>query len=108
VSGRNPVGAAVATLVSYVAATYEACFQTRRACPVAVDMTLGRLLPLRAGYSRRGTPARIATGGEPMSKVALLFDDYGCPQHVVQPTITGSALADRLRALVEAPCGRSS
>ena len=32
-------------------------------------------------------------------KYELLFDDYGCSEHVVDPTMDAAALSDRLRAL---------
>jgi O-antigen/teichoic acid export membrane protein len=63
IPAHGPVGAAIATLVSYAAATYGAAFLTRRTRPAGIDMTMGVLLPLRAGYSAlRRAPAAIATG----------------------------------------------
>jgi O-antigen/teichoic acid export membrane protein len=62
IPSHGPVGSAIATLVSYAAATYGACFLTRRTWPVAVDMTMGLLLPFRAGYSAlRRAPALAVT-----------------------------------------------
>jgi len=48
----------------------------------------------------QGVPA-LAVGWS--HKYEMLFDDYGCPEHVVQPTIEGPALGDHLRQLVEEP-----
>lgn len=44
---HGPEGAAVATLVSYAAATYGASFLSRRTRPAAMDMTAGLALPLQ-------------------------------------------------------------
>jgi PST family polysaccharide transporter len=66
IPSHGPVGSATATLVSYAAATYGACFLTRRTWPAAVDMTMGVLLPFRAGYSAlRRVPSLTARGDNP-------------------------------------------
>jgi O-antigen/teichoic acid export membrane protein len=55
---HGPVGSAVATLISYAAATYGACFLRRKTWPAGVDMTLGLVLPLRLSFAfiSRRTP----------------------------------------------------
>jgi O-antigen/teichoic acid export membrane protein len=57
---HGPVGSAVATLVSYAASTYGACFLSRRTWPAATDMTLGFLLPLQMAY--RSAERRLRPG----------------------------------------------
>jgi len=51
IPAHGPVGSAVATLVSYAAATYGACFLSRRTWPAAIDMTLGLTWPIRIAFS---------------------------------------------------------
>jgi len=61
---HGPIGSAVATLVSYVAATYGACFLTRRTWPAAVDMTVGLLYPFVLAARALGAGPRPSTVGE--------------------------------------------
>jgi O-antigen/teichoic acid export membrane protein len=71
IPAHGPKGAAVATLISYAAATYGACFLTRRTWSAGVDMTMGLLLPIRfiVGALRRTrgeTPAAgLLSSGRP-------------------------------------------
>lgn len=49
IPAHGPVGAAVATLISYAAANFGACLLSARTRPAALDMTMGFLLPFRMG-----------------------------------------------------------
>lgn len=47
IPAHGPTGSAIATLISYAAATYGACFLSRKTRPAGIDMTIGFLLPFR-------------------------------------------------------------
>ena len=57
------VGAAVATVASYVLASYVACFFDRASRPAAVQMSLAFIAPLR--LLRSGVRKRLGRGGGP-------------------------------------------
>jgi polysaccharide pyruvyl transferase WcaK-like protein len=64
------------------------------------EILLGSRFHALVSALSQGVPA-VGVGWS--HKYEMLFEDYGCPNRLLQPTVTDAALADHLRAVVEEP-----